>query len=110
MTPSDRTFLQEQLSAFIDAGISRTGHTGESVYRYGIDIQDFKDATGRQRIHEPLIDECVEFFKKHGVAAEYDEATESFDVRVNLDRCKLNARQATALTRQQDRYRADNLG
>lgn len=109
MTPGDRTFLQESLNAFIDSGISRTAHTGDSVYRYGIDIQEFKEATGRQRVHEALIEECVEFFEKHGVNAEYDAATESFDVRLNLDKCKLNAKQATHLTKAQNHFRAEYL-
>ncbi len=102
MNGEERAFLKAQLGVFVDAGISRLGQSGRRVHEYGIDMDDLKASTGRQRVHPGLIEETVEFFASMGVTAVYEPVTQTFDVTVDLDRCKLNAKQANHLVTAQD--------
>ncbi|WP_143703873.1 MULTISPECIES: hypothetical protein [Luteimonas] len=105
MRDEDRQFLNGQMGAFVRAGISRSAHSGNTIYHYSVEVDDLKNSTGRQRLPTGFIDECVDFFEKRGASAHYDESSDSLNVRVDMDVVRLNAREAEALTEAQDLFR-----
>ena len=104
MNGTEKAFLKNQFDAFVDASTARLGKSGGRTYVYGIDMSDFKAATGRQRVHSGLVEEAVDYFRGMGAEASYESTTDSFDVVVNLDSCKLNAGQANRFVTAQDYY------
>lgn len=106
MKSDDLAYLRGQLRDFIAAGISRMAHSGDTQFDYVVFMDDMKESTGRSRMQAAVINEAVEFFQKNHVSAKFDEASEAIEVRLNLERCTLDARQARDLTTAQNMFRA----
>ena len=98
MDPKDRKFLEKELNAFVNVGIMRTWKTGEMHHSFSIPASDVKAATGRERLHQAVINEYTSFMhQRFGVAASYDQGTAAFDVQVDLNDCKLSGDQSRDL-------------
>ncbi|HEL3824176.1 TPA: hypothetical protein UM684_004563 [Stenotrophomonas maltophilia] len=108
MKNEERDFLQNELNSFVDAGISRMAHSGDTIYYHTVELAELKEATGRQRVNDELLGEYQDFFAKKGVEVTYDQTTDSLDVRLDLGRVRLNGRQSRNLTTAQDYFRVEN--
>lgn len=108
MKPSDQKFLRTALDDFIGAGITRSVHSGDMNHAFVMSSEEFKDATNRQRLHENLVDEVIEFFADAQIHADYNDSTGMFNINLNLSQCAMNRQQAKHLTAALEIYRAEN--
>lgn len=98
MTSADRTYLQGVLDAYVDVSIQRIAHSGVLSYRYRLSGAELRAATGRQRLHEAIIDDVTSFFAVANADANYDAKRDTFDIVVDLNNCILNRHQAEFLS------------
>jgi hypothetical protein len=98
MTSADRLYLQGVLDAYVDVSIQRIAHSGDFVYRYRLSGAELRAATGRQRLHEPIINDVISFFANANAEADYDAKRDNFDIVINLNGCTLNRSQAEFLS------------
>lgn len=103
----DLQFLNARLSSFIDASISRVAHRGLMSYDFQISAEEIRQATGRQRMTQQLIQGYVGFFARYNVSAEYDSTYASFSVTVDLNVCTLTHDQAQYLSAAMAAYRSE---
>jgi hypothetical protein len=109
--PSDRVYLEGVLNAYVDVSIQRIAHFGIPNYQYRLSGMELRAATGRQRLHEAIINDVVSFFRNANAEASYDAQQDSFDIQINLNNCILNSSQSETLSRAMIVSRmADNLG
>lgn len=109
MTPQDQNYLQNVLNDFIVASISRTSHSGHMQFRYRLTTEEIRNATGRQRFHESLATEVVDFFRMANVDAEFIRQFGTFDISLDLSMCALSPTQARDLSIAMETYRIENL-
>ncbi|MCL9653136.1 hypothetical protein L2088_00330 [Pseudomonas protegens] len=103
----DLQFLNARLRSFIDASINRVAHRGFMSYDFQISAEEIRQATGRQRMTQQLIQGYVGFFSRYNVFAEYDSTYASFSVTVDLNVCTLSHDQAQYLSVAMETYRAE---
>lgn len=109
MQSEDLSFLQHILRVFIDSSISRLAHSGDMDYHYQITANQIKDATGRQRMSQPLIRDYLAFFSRHNIRADYDETFSSFSVNVDLNRATLSPEEARFLSVAMASFRQEHM-
>jgi hypothetical protein len=98
MTPADRLYLQGVLDAYVDVSIQRIAHSGVLNYRYRLSGAELRAATGRQRLHETIVNDVVSFFANANADVEYDARRDNFDIVIDLNNCILNRAQAEFLS------------
>lgn len=108
MLSQDRVYLENALSSFIETSIHRVAHSGDMQYTYRITAAEVKDATDRQRLHESIIADYLQFFANHHVDAAYDADFASFSITVDLNRCVLSPAQAKFLSTAMETFRVEN--
>ncbi|MYN04034.1 hypothetical protein GTP41_18230 [Pseudoduganella sp. DS3] len=108
MQTQDLNYLEDAFSSFINSSINRVAHSGDMVYTFRITAGELKAGTGRQRLHESVIDDYAQFFAGHNVAAQYDEKFNAFTVTVDLNRCVLRPDEAKFLATAMETFRADH--
>ncbi|MGA1859861.1 hypothetical protein VH569_28075 [Azospirillum sp. 11R-A] len=94
MNPIDFNFLEDAKNSLIEASINRVSHSGEMVYYYQISIAEVKERTGRQRIHESVIESYLAFFSMNGILTRYNNTFSIIEIELNLSNCVLNPSQA----------------
>jgi hypothetical protein len=109
MNSIDLGYLQNALSSFIDASIQRVAHSGDLIYWFRITAAELKAATGRQRLHDTVIGDCVAFFESYRVTADYDENFQAFNIKMDLNFCVLDPQQAAFLSTAMNTFRAENM-
>lgn len=108
MNKIDRTYLQDIADKFIWAGINRVSHSGDMMHAFRFGADDLKAETNRQRLHDAIINEVVDFFRNALIDATYDQGSATFLITLNLSRCALNHSQADALSTAMSAFRAEN--
>lgn len=107
MSPQDIQYAQSVLSAFIGSAINRVSVSGDLAYNFRLTAGEIKTATNRQRLHDSVIQDYVDFFTGHNVGAEYDDSLATFSVQLDLNRCVLSAKEAEFLSVAMETYRAN---
>ena len=95
--PDEFIYLERALAAFIDVSIQRVAHSGSMIYRYRMTAEEIRSSTGRQRIHDSVIDDVLSFFSSVNVIANYSRTFGVFDITLDLNSCLLNQAQAGSL-------------
>lgn len=108
MNPQDRTYLQGVLDAFIDTSIQRVAHSGEMAHRYRLTADEVRRNTGRQRLHDSVLDDVEAFFRNSNVGITYDRNFGTFDINLDLSRCALNQAQAMFLSTAMSKFRIEH--
>ncbi len=108
MTPNDRNYLNGVLSDFIEASINRTSHSGHMIFRYRLTADEIRSATGRQRMHDSVADDVLDFFRMASVDADFNRQFGAFDITLNLSTCALSPAQARDLSAAMETYRAEH--
>lgn len=108
MQAQDIQFLEDALNAFVDSSISRAAHCGDMIYKYRLPATQIKEGTGRQRLHDAVLDEVKDFFSSHSASVEFNDAAASFTVTIDLSRCQLTPAQAKGLTLAMSAFRAEH--
>lgn len=109
MLNSDVTYLEEALRAFVNASINRVAHSGDMQYAYRLSADSIKRATGRQRLHDTVIEDYGAFLKSCKVDVDYDPDFAQFNVHLDLARCVLDPTQAADLSVAMSYFRAEHL-
>lgn len=108
MESYDLQFLSSTLASFIHVAISRVAHGGLMSYPFDISADQIRQATGRQRMTQQLIDDYVGFFARKNVRAEYDSKYASLNIQLDLNYCTLNSDQSDYLSTAMATYRAEH--
>jgi len=108
MEPEDVKYAEEALGSFIYSSINRVSESGVMSHKYRMSALEIKEATNRQRLKQPVIDDYLKYFAEHDVKAEYKEASESISITMDLSDCVLNARQARDLAAAMSLWRVEN--
>jgi hypothetical protein len=94
MRTSDLQIIEASVDQFIKSSIDRMVNPKEDLektYTYSFDV---KKSFGRQRIREPLIEECKSYFESCGLTATYRETFNTFKVEVRLLKVAFTSAQA----------------
>ena len=108
MNLQDRIYFQGVLDDFIYASIQRVARSNELVHRYRLTVDEVRQNTGRQRLHESVLYEIEAFFNYSNVLITYDRNFGTFDIILDLSRCALNQAQARFLSTAMEVYRSEN--
>lgn len=82
------------LDHLIDVSIQKVFVSGVMVHDYWVDKKDLD----RQRITDQLIADCHQLCGERDVACEYLEHRGAFNIRIDLNRCRLSVTQSTNLS------------
>lgn len=108
MNQQDIIYLQRVLNAFIEAAIQRVAHSGDMTHRYRLTAEEVRQSTGRQRLHDSVLDDIQDFFHNSNVGITYDRNFGTFDINLDLNRCALNHAQAIFLSTAMTAFRTEH--
>lgn len=102
-----QNLLESKVTDFVLASINRVSVTGDLCHRYRITVQEIKDATGLQRLHEGSV---VSYLSANfNIDATLDKAAGVFQVELDLTKCVLDARQSSSLSTAMEMFRAEKM-
>lgn len=95
MNPKVRHFVESEVTSFVDVALMRTFNSGDRSFNFTISANEIKRATDRERLRPEMVAQVTEFIeKRYEMPAHYDEDLASFEIKVDLDSCKLNGEQS----------------
>jgi hypothetical protein len=106
MNPLDLRYLEACLASFIETSTNRLSRNGSMSHVYRITAAEVKERTKRQRLHEAVISDYLNFFARHQVQAEFVSDYSDFTVTVDLRNCILSPQQSKFVSAAMDHFRS----